>query len=292
MNDKLKVSMVQMQVTDNVKVNVDKAVELIQEAATKKPDVIVLPENFHLMGTKKDLFEKAETIDGPTLTRLKALAKELGIYIVAGTMKLKVSDEKKLRNTCCVINPKGEIQDTYNKIHTFNAQVGDTNYQGNQVEESGENIVVTDINGVIVGLSVCFDIRFPEMFRILALKGAKVILVPAIFMLHTGKDHWEILLRARAIENQVYIAAPAIYGKFPPNGDWSYGRSMAVDPWGVVMAQSSDKDEVLTVEFDLKWLEDVRKRVPTLPQRRPHAYKWEEFEQSRGVAMNGIRIER
>ena len=172
--------MVQMQVTDQVEVNVQKAIDLIKEAAKSKPDVIVLPENFHLMTTKQDFFDQAETIDGPTITRLKELAKELDTYIVAGTMKLKEAGEAKLKNICCVINSEGEIQDIYNKVHTFNAQVGDVQYQGSQVEEAGNRLIVTTIKGVPVGLSVCFDIRFPEMFRIFALKGAKVILVPAI----------------------------------------------------------------------------------------------------------------
>lgn len=156
--------------------------------------------------------------------------------------------------------------------------MGGRTYSGRKLEEAGDEIVVTSIKGIPVGLSVCFDLRFPEMFRILALKGAKVILVPAIFMLHTGKDHWEVLLRARAIENQVYIVAPATYGTFPPHNEWSYGRSMVVDPWGVVVAQASDKTGVITVDLDLDWLEDVRKRVPTLSQRRPDVYDWEELD--------------
>ncbi|ETI70505.1 carbon-nitrogen hydrolase family protein [Neobacillus vireti] len=278
MTNKLKVSMVQMQVTDQVEINVQKAIELTKEAAKSNPDVIVLPENFHLMGTKQDFFEKAETIDGPTITKLRETARELSTYIVAGTMKLRVNEDGKLKNTCCVINPEGEIQDVYDKIHTFNAQVGGRTHDGSQVEDAGDRIVVTNIKGVPVGLSVCFDIRFPEMFRILALKGAKVILVPAIFMLHTGKDHWEVLLRARAIENQVFMVAPATHGKFPPHDDWSYGRSMVIDPWGLMIAQSSDKDGVVTVELDLDLVEDVRKRVPSLSQRRPDVYNWSEFD--------------
>ncbi|KEF37267.1 putative amidohydrolase [Schinkia azotoformans MEV2011] len=276
--DKLKVSMVQMQVTDDVDKNVQTAIALIRDAAQSNPDVIVLPENFHLMGTKEDLFKKAETIDGPTITKLREVAKELGTYIVAGTMKLRIQGEEKLRNSCCVINPDGDIQDVYDKIHTFNARVGGRTYAGNQVEQSGDQIIVTNIKGVPVGLSVCFDLRFPEMFRILALKGSKVILVPALFMLHTGKDHWEVLLRARAIENQVYMVAPATHGTFPPNGDWTYGRSLVVDPWGLVIAQASDGDGVVTVDLDLNLVEDVRKRVPTLSQRRPNVYNWNEFD--------------
>jgi len=278
MMDKLKVSMVQMQVTNQVEVNVIKAIKLIREAAVSNPDVIVLPENFHLMGTKEEFFENAETIDGPTITKLRKLAIEINTYIVAGTMKLRVIGKEKLTNTCCVINPEGEIQDVYDKIHTFNAQVGGVRHSGSQVEDAGKDIVVTSINGIKVGLSVCFDMRFPEMYRILALKGAKVILVPSIFMLHTGKDHWEVLLRARAIENQVYIVAPATQGKFAPHDEWSYGRSMAIDPWGLVIAQASDKDCVVTIDLDLNLLEEIRERVPTLQQRRPDAYNWQEFD--------------
>jgi predicted amidohydrolase len=271
--------MIQMRISNQVDENVEKAVELIKEAHRNKPDVIILPENFHLMGTRQEFFEKAETIDGPTLTRLKSLAKELNTYIVAGTMKLRNQHGDRLQNTCCVINPEGRIQDVYNKIHTFNAQVGGRTYEGRQVEEAGNQIVVTRINDVPVGLSVCFDIRFPEMHRILALKGAKVILVPAIFMLHTGKDHWEVLLRARAIENQVFMVAPAAYGPFPPNQDWSYGRSMVVDPWGIVVSQASDRECVITAELDLNLIEEVRGKVPTLPQRRPDVYQLQEINE-------------
>lgn len=278
MTDKLKVSMVQMQVTDQAEVNVQKAIELIRQAAISNPDLIVLPENFHLMGTNDDFFSQAETIDGPTITKLRTLAKELDTYIVTGTMKLRVEEDAKLRNTTCVINPEGEIQDVYEKLHTFNAQVGGRTYVGNQVEEAGKRIVVTNIKGIPVGLSVCFDLRFPEMFRLLALKGAKVILAPAIFMLHTGKDHWEVLLRARAIENQVYMVAPATHGKFSPHNEWSYGRSMAIDPWGLMIAQSSDRDGVVTVELDLNLLEDVREKVPTLSQRRTDVYSLQEID--------------
>lgn len=278
MTKKLRVSMVQMQVTDVVDTNVDTAVKLIKKAAEDKPDVIVLPENFHYFGTKEQFFEIAETIDGPTITKLRSLAKELNTYIVSGTMKLRVDGDSKLRNICCVINQSGEIQDIYDKIHTFNAQVGGIRHSGSEVENSGDKIVVTDIKGVKVGLSVCFDMRFPEIYRIMALQGAEVILVPSIFMLHTGMDHWEVLLRARAIENQLYIVAPATHGTFPPKGQWSYGRSMAIDPWGLVVAQASDIDCVVTVNLDFNLLKDIRNRVPTLPQRKPSVYKWNEVD--------------
>lgn len=272
--DKLKVSLVQMKVTAQKEHNLQRAIELIYEGSKEQPDLIVLPENFFLMESKEELFKQAETIDGPAMTALRDVARELGVYLVTGTMKMKFGDEEKLRNTCCVINPEGEIQDIYHKIHTFVANVGGTEFRGNEVEEGGNEIVVTSIKGVKVGLTVCFDMRFPELYRILALKGARIILVPSIFMLHTGKDHWETLLRARAIENQLYIAAPAVCGQFPPKGDWSYGRSMFIDPWGLVIGQASDVEKTLTMELDLSLIEDVRKRVPSLANRRPEVYQW------------------
>lgn len=273
--EKIKISLVQMKVTDQKEKNLQRAVELIHEASKEQPDLIVLPENFYLMESKEELFKQAETIDGKAMTTLREVARKLGVYLVAGTMKMKFQDEEKLRNTCCVIDPDGNIQDMYHKIHVFNANIGGTQFRGSEVEQGGDEIVVTSIKGVRVGLTVCFDMRFPELFRILALKGAQVILVPSIFMLHTGKDHWETLLRARAIENQLYIAAPGVCGQFPPKGDWSYGRSMFVDPWGIVIGQASDFETTLTMELNLSWIEDVRQLVPSLAQRRPDVYRQE-----------------
>jgi predicted amidohydrolase len=269
----IKISLVQMKVSDQKENNLKRAVELIHEAIREQPDVIVLPENFYLMAGKEELFKQAETIDGKAMTTLREMAKKLGVYLITGTIKMRFNEEDKLRNTCCVLDPDGNIQDMYHKIHVFNANVGGTSFRGSEVEQGGDEIVVTSIKGVRVGLSVCFDMRFPELFRILALKGAQVILVPSIFMLHTGKDHWETLLRARAIENQLYIAAPAVCGQFPPGGDWSYGRSMFIDPWGIVIGQASDFETTVTMELKLSWMEEVRQRVPSLAQRRPDVYQ-------------------
>lgn len=275
--EKFRVSLIQMEVTSNKDQNLQKAADLIKQAHLDHPDVIVLPENFYLMESKEELFKQAETIDGKAITSLRNLAKSLNVHIVAGTMKMRFEGEEKLRNTCCVIDPNGEIKDMYHKIHIFNANVGGTQFRGSEIEQGGDEIVVTTIKGVRVGLSVCFDMRFPELFRILALKGAQVILVPSIFMLHTGKDHWEPLLRARAIENQLYIAAPAVCGQFPPKGDWSYGHSLFVDPWGTVISQASDFETVLTCDLVLSRVNEVRERVPSLLQRRPEVYRFADF---------------
>jgi len=279
-----RVSLIQMEVTASKERNLETAMKLIRRAALDKPDVIALPENFYLMESKEEFFRQAETLDGKAVTELRRLASELKVHIIAGTMKMRFSDTEKLRNTCLVLDPAGNIQAMYHKIHAFVGNVGGTRFRGTEVEEGGEDIVVTDINGVRVGLSVCFDMRFPELFRILTLKGAQVIFVPSIFMLHTGKDHWETLLRARAIENQVYIAAPAVCGQFPPKGDWSYGRSLVADPWGIVIAQAPDYETVLTCDLDLSWIDTVRSRVPSLSHRRPQVYRkgWNEVEPGTG----------
>lgn len=273
MND-LRVSLVQMEVTNDKERNVDRAVELIRESSEQNPELVVLPENFSFMGTQEELFEQAEGYDGPTLGRLQNVADELDTHIVAGTMKLDLPGEDRLVNTSCVIDSAGELTDTYEKIHTFNADVGGSNFEGSRVERGGNEIVTTTIDGVTIGLTVCFDVRYPELYRILSLRGADVVLVPSLFMLHTGKDHWEPLLRTRAIENQVYVVAPAVIGTFPPDDDWSYGRSLVVDPWGNVVARMSDEEGIQTVDLDFSVTDDVRESLPTLPQRRPEVYDW------------------
>lgn len=261
-----------MTVTDDKTDNVNRAVKHTRTAATDGADLVVLPENFSYFGTDNELFDQAETIDGPTLTRLAKLAAKLEVHIVAGTMKLRVENQEKLVNASVHLTPDGERNAVYRKIHIFNANVGGETYEGDSVEIGGDDVVLTEVNGVTVGLTVCFDVRFPELYRVLALKGAEVILVPSLFTMYTGKDHWEPLLRARAIENQVFVVAPGTVGEYPPHGNQSYGRSLAVDPWGVIVAQASDTETVVTTNLDLSLIDDVRSSVPTLSQRRPETY--------------------
>lgn len=270
----LRVSMVQMHVTNDKSDNVDRAVEHVRTAATEGADLAVLPENFSFFGTDEELFDQAETLDGPTLTRLGDVAAELGVHVVAGTMKLRKEGQDKLVNASVHLTPDGEIENVYEKVHIFNAEVGGESYEGDTVEVGGDDVVVTDIEGVSVGMTVCFDVRFPELYRILALRGAEVILVPSLFTMYTGKDHWEPLLKARAIENQTYVVAPDVVGQYPPHDNRSYGRSLAVDPWGLVVAHASDQETVVTFDVDTSVVEDTRSSVPTLSQRRPDAYRW------------------
>lgn len=271
----LRVSLVQLQVTGDRERNVNRAIELCREAAEDDPELIVLPENFNFTGTEEEKLAHAETMDGPSLPKLQALADELDVYIGAGSIKMGVPNDDRLRNRHCVIDPEGNVQDIYEKLHIFNANVGDTDVENSMVERGGDEAVLTEINGVTVGLTICFDVRFPELYRILALRGAEVILVPSMFTLHTGKDHWDTLLKARAIENQVYVVAPAVYGK-KPTGSWTYGRSAVVNPWGLIEHKAADGETVLTADLDLSQVQDTRESLPTLNARRPEAYEWPE----------------
>lgn len=267
-----RISLVQMEVTDDKERNVDRAIELVERASEHDPDLIALPENFYFFGTNDQLRAEAEGYDGPTLARLRRVVERVETHLVTGTMKVQNPDGPGLLNSSCVVDPAGEIVDVYNKIHVFQADVGGDSYRS--IDQPGDDIVVTDIGGVPVGLTVCFDVRFPELYRILALEGAKVVLVPAMFTLHTGKDHWEALLRARAIENGTFVAAPAVIGQRPPNENWTYGRSLVVDPWGVVVAKASDRETTVTVDLDLSLADEAREKVPVFSQRRPEVYDW------------------
>ena len=168
-------------------------------------------------------------------------------------------------------DPDGELVAVYRKIHLFDVEVGGQAFRESETEEPGEEIVACDVEGWRLGLTVCYDLRFPELFRILALGDASVVTVPAAFTLYTGKDHWELLLRARAVENQLYVVAANQWGTYAP-GKASYGRSLIADPWGIVVAEAPDEDCVISAELDRARLADIRRRLPSLANRRPAAY--------------------
>lgn len=276
--DSFRVAMVQMPITASKEENVNRAVALVEQAAQQSPHLVVLPENFCFFGTAEEIRAQAETLEGPTIARLRETAKQHKVHIVAGTLKLRSPEHERLLNTSCLIDDQGEIAAVYHKVHIFDATIGGVRWAGLQVEENGSDLVVVDVHGVPVGLSVCYDIRFPELYRILTLRGARVIVVPSMFTLMTGRDHWEVLLRARAIENQVYMVAPGVCGQHPPRNDWAAGRSMVVDPWGLVVAQAQDKECVLTVDLDLRVIDEVRTKLPSLRHRQPRAYVWPQAE--------------
>ena len=274
MSDQLRVACVQLTSRADKAANLAKAERLVARAAATGADVVVLPEKWNAIGDDETLRAAAESLEGgESVAAMAEWARRHGITLVGGSITERREGREKLANTSLVFDPDGEIVATYRKIHLFDVEVGGHVYRESDAEEPGEEPAVAPLEGWPVGLSVCYDVRFPELYRILALQGALLVTVPAHFTLHTGKDHWEVLLRARAIENQLYVAAAAQVGETLP-GRPSYGRSLIVDPWGLVLAQAPDEETVISAELDRVRLEDVRAKLPSLASRQPDAYRW------------------
>jgi predicted amidohydrolase len=272
MADRLRVACVQMSSRADKAANLERAEALVARAAATGADVVILPEKWNLIGDAEALHAGAEPLEGESVGAMSAWAGRHGIMLVGGSITERRDGREKLSNTCFVLDPEGEIAAVYRKIHLFDVEVGGLVYRESDAEEPGDEPVVCASDWPI-GLSVCYDVRFPELYRILALEGALLVTVPAHFTLHTGKDHWEVLLRARAIENQLYVAAAAQLGETMP-GRWAYGRSLIVDPWGLVLALAPDEETVISAELDRARLEDIRAKLPSLATRQPDAYRW------------------
>ncbi|HEU5432482.1 MAG TPA: carbon-nitrogen hydrolase family protein, partial [Thermomicrobiales bacterium] len=227
----------------------------------------------------------AEPIPGPLTDLLAERARRHGVYLHAGSILERRAGEPLLANTTVVFDPAGEIVARYSKLHMFDVVLdGVASYQESETVAPGDQIVTFDLDGVTVGLAICYDLRFPELFRILALRGAEIIVLPAAFTMTTGKDHWEVLIRARSIENGAFMVAPGQVGQFPPNS-WSYGRSLIVDPWGIVLATAPDEETVIFSDLDLALVRKARRQVPSLANRRPEAYAWPDAD--RALAVRG-----
>lgn len=270
----MRAAAVQLNATEDRGANLSTADRLTRAAAADGARLVVLPEKWSVLGTAEDLRRGAEGVDGPALSWARAIAAELAIDLVAGSIVERVADAERLANTSFHVGPGGEVRARYRKIHMFDSEVDGTVYRESDTEEPGEEIVTSaTAGGVELGLSICYDLRFPELYRILALRGAQVVTVPSAFTLATTRDHWETLVRARAIENQVYVVAANQIGTHPP-GHRSGGRSLIVDPWGVVLAQAPDAEGFVAAELDLERQSEVRERLPCLTHRRPQAYRW------------------
>lgn len=254
--------------------NLESADRLTREAAAEGAELVVLPEKFSLLGSDFDYRRGSETLDGPTVQWARELARELRIDFIAGSFAEHRPGRNRLSNTCVHVAPSGEIQAVYRKIHMFDVTVAGLDYRESDVEEPGTEIVVSrTASGVEVGLAICYDVRFPEQFRILALHGALVIALPSNFTKPTGRAHWEVLLRARAIENQAFVIASAQAGIHPPDRE-SYGHSMIVDPWGEVLATTGEGEDTLVCDLDLERLAAIREQMPVLKNRMGHTYTW------------------
>jgi len=271
----MRASAVQLNSTDDYDRNLEVAGRLVRGAAADGAQLVVLPEKWTVLGAPEAIRARAEPLDGPALTAAAGWARDHDIFLVAGSVPELVAGQEKLANTSVLFGPDGERLAVYRKIHMFDVDVGDVSYRESKDEEPGDQIVLGEAGGVLVGLTICYDLRFPELYRILALRGARLITVPSAFTERTGRDHWEVLLRARAIENQVFMLAAGQIGKAPPHYR-SYGRSMIVDPWGVVLVQAPDSECFVSAELDFTIQSEMRDSLPSLRNRRPEAYRWPE----------------
>jgi predicted amidohydrolase len=254
--------------------NLASADRLTRAAAAAGAELVVLPEKWPCLGTPEQTAAGAEPFDGPLLAWARAIARELGIDLVAGSFAERVGDRERGANTSVHVGPDGEVAAAYRKMHMFDVEVGGRSYRESEHEAPGDEIVVSaTAGGVELGLTVCYDLRFPELYRILAVRGARVLTVPAAFTLATTREHWEVLLRARAIEDQCFVVAANQIGEHAP-GIRSGGRSMIVDPWGVVLAQAADSETFALAELDLERQAEIRRMLPSLANRRPQAYVW------------------
>ncbi len=258
MISRLTVAAIQVNACENRADNLTRALKLCQEAIETGAKFLALPELFNYRGVRYE----GESIPGPSLLPLLELAKRHNVWILAGSIcETSPTNPTKFYNSSAVISPAG-IDSIYRKIHLFNAQINDTTIQESSTFIPGQTPTITPILSIPTGLSICFDLRFSDLFATYSQRGAKMITVPSSFTTHTGEVHWEILLRARAIESQCYIIAPNQTGK-NPQGVETYGNSMIVDPWGKILARASqDKPEVITATLDFDYLDTIRQRLP------------------------------
>jgi deaminated glutathione amidase len=283
---RLNVAIIQMNSQDDKRANIAAALDLIDRAAEVGARLVALPEVWPYLGPDDVNRDQAELIPGPITELLAQRARRHGIYVHGGSIYETRPGDPGMYNTTVMIDPTGEIIARYSKIHMFDVVLdGVAEYRESATVTPGDEVVVTEIDGILVGLAICYDLRFPELFRILALEGAQAIMLPAAFTLTTGKDHWEALIRARAIENGLYMIAPAQWGTHPP-GNWCYGRSMVVDPWGTVMTTASDGVGIAHATVDPSRVAMVRRQIPSLANRRPEAYSWP--EESRSLATGRL----
>jgi len=259
---------IQMTTTSDKAANLEKAEALIRLASARGARLVALPEVFNWRGVRGDEAAAAESLEGPTLTLMGGLARELEIYLVAGSITEHVPGQSRRYNTSVIFEPDGSRLAVYRKIHLFDVDLpGRVTIKESEVKIPGEEVVTASTRLGTAGLTICYDLRFPELYRRLAFAGARILMIPSAFTFPTGEAHWETLIRARAIENQCYVIAPAQFG---PNvhGFSDYGNSMIVDPWGRVLARAADLEGVVIAPLDMEYLERVRRELPSLANAR------------------------
>jgi predicted amidohydrolase len=275
----LAIAAVQMTSGEDVDANLERARELVREAATAGALIVGLPENFAYLGTRQDhklaIAEELPPVGtdehrdiGPILGAMRALALKAGVWLLLGGFPEKSGKPDRISNTAVLLNPEGTISAIYRKIHLFDVDVpGGKRFRESDSVQPGGDVVVAPTPWGGLGLSICYDLRFPELYRAQAAQGARIIAVPSAFTLETGKDHWHVLLRARAIENQVYVMAPAQVGAHGPTRR-SYGHALVVDPWGVIIAECGEQEGFALARLDFAHQDRVRAALPVLAHRR------------------------
>jgi deaminated glutathione amidase len=259
---------IQLSTTSDKAANLGKAEHLIRLAAARGARLVALPEVFNWRGKRAEEGEAAEALTGVTLTLMAGLARELEIDILAGSITEHAPGQAKHYNTSVLIGADGKQRAVYRKIHLFDVDLpGRVTFKESDAKLAGTEVVAAETGHGSIGLSVCYDLRFPELYRRLAFNGARILTIPSAFTFPTGEAHWEVLIRARAIENQCYVIAPAQFG---PNvhGFTDYGNSMIVDPWGRVLARAGEMEGVVIAPIDLEYLERVRRELPSLANAR------------------------
>ena len=251
--------------------NLEKICAYIDEAAARGARMVALPEVANLIGDNIGAGGGAETIPGYSTEILAAKARQHGIYVHCGSLREEIPGDTRAYNTTAMLDPEGQVIATYRKLHTFDVTLPDGTIANESARiRPGKDIVTVDSDLGRLGFSICYDIRFPELYRLLALQGARVIFAPANFTVPTGKDHWEPILRTRAIENACYIVAPAQIGTKPRFT--AFGNSLVVDPWGTVIAKSREEPGVTMAEIDLDFQDKIRGQIPSLKNRRSDVY--------------------
>lgn len=246
-------------------------------AAARGARLAVLPEAIDFMGRAERVPEIARPLDDSFSRRIAAKAKQHGMWVVGGSVHEKVEGAELTSNTSQLFSPDGELVSTYRKMHMFDVDLADGfSYRESADVKPGDGLTLSEVDGIPMGTAICYDLRFPEVFRLYALQGASMIVLPAAFTFTTGAPHWELLIRARAVENQVFMIAAGQIGPYEPDGR-SFGHSMIVDPWGTVLATASDEAGTVAVaDLDFAHMESVRRRVPSLANRRPDVYRLEQ----------------
>jgi predicted amidohydrolase len=263
----------QMDSKDDKEDNLERALAFVDQAADIGADFVTFPEMVTYIGDKDRYPEVAESLDGPTVTQFAEKARKHGLFVHTGSFFEQIPGSDRVYNTSVVIDPDGEVLNSYRKTHLFDIEIdGSVEYEESANVAAGDKAVTVETELATFGLSICYDLRFPHLFQTMAHRGANVILVPAAFTMFTGKDHWESLLRARAIENQAYVIAPGQIGDKPSSVP-TYGRTLIIDPWGNVISKAKDQEEMISTTIDMGYLDEVRQELQSLRHARPEVYE-------------------